>query len=446
MKHYEIEELIAYVDERSSMGSEIEAHAAECAACADDLGWLRRTILTLSQKHFWETARPIPSASLAEILDLADRMHEEEADAQWQCDEILAQPAPWRLQQLRRTAGTRAAGIVRTLLERTRAMTDRAPAAALEITTMACSVAETLDNETYPPEFIGILHGQALRTHAYLLSFTGQPHDALECAERARKRIEWIPGAGCELARVAYVRAAALQQIDRAEEAVRLLQDAAQTFIRHGEQDWYVNARIAEGAALYDMGAVERALAVWRSVEGDRTLDELGTVRIAHNIALCLADLGQPAAAVAAAARCVADFERLGHITERTRSRTVLGRALLACGRADEAIPILRQTHREYTELNLFVEAALASLELAEGLLVTNRPHDVPALCREVIALCTKAGMRQPAATALAYLREALALGTATPRLVRDARVFLRRSCAEQPRVFARGPGGDREG
>jgi hypothetical protein len=69
-----------------------------------------------------------------------------------------------------------------------------------------------------------------------------------------------------------------------------------------------------------------------------------------------------------------------------------------------------------------------------------HRPHEVPAICREIITEFSKAGMRTAAITALAYLNEALALGKATPRIVRDAQPSLRRVCAERPRVFAPAP------
>jgi tetratricopeptide (TPR) repeat protein len=230
------------------------------------------------------------------------------------------------------------------------------------------------------------------------------------------------------------VRAACLQYVGRAPEAAQLLRDAAETFRRYGDREWSVKARISEGTALYAMGEVAQALETWRSVEGAPELDELETIRVTHNIALGLCDHGEAEAAIASAGRCVADFERLGRTTERTRSRTVLGRALLAAGRADEAIPILRQARQEYLELEMVVEAGLSALELAEGLLVTHQTEEVPALCREVIAQLTQAGMGQQAAVALGYLQEALALRNVTPLLIHNVGQSLRNHCVGQPR------------
>jgi hypothetical protein len=67
----------------------------------------------------------------------------------------------------------------------------------------------------------------------------------------------------------------------------------------------------------------------------------------------------------------------------------------------------------------------------------------VPAICREIIAEFTKAGLQTPAVEALALLQEALALGNVSPVVIREAWVSLTRHSAERPRVFAAGGGGD---
>jgi hypothetical protein len=152
--------------------------------------------------------------------------------------------------------------------------------------------------------------------------------------------------------------------------------------------------------------------------------------------------LGRPAAAAEYLVRCVADFEMLGMETERTRSRWILTRALVVSGKAEEAIPSLRQTWREFAQLDLIADAGLVALELAEVLLATGRTDEVPAICRDVIAQFTRSGMASRAITALSFLREAVALGQASTSLVRHVHAFLRELPAEQPRLFAPPPSG----
>ena len=68
----------------------------------------------------------------------------------------------------------------------------------------------------------------------------------------------------------------------------------------------------------------------------------------------------------------------------------------------------------------------VTALELAENLLVVGRTDEVPAICRTLIDRFTRAGMGGSAMTALAFLRETVATGHATPALVRHVHEFLR--------------------
>jgi tetratricopeptide (TPR) repeat protein len=443
MKHYDDEALFEYVDGISSMAVEIEWHVARCESCDAELAEMREMVTWLADPLVWEPVPKISPFVLSSLAYFDEQLRYEKAAAPALCDEVLERPLPWRLQQARKTAGTRTSGIVHELLRRMRTMLGRSPKTALEMTGLAVELADTLDPEAYPPAFITVVLGRALRSHGYALAFTGNYGDGLAFADRARTLLEEeMPhDAAYELARVAMVRAACLKYVGHAEEAAQLLREAAETFLRYGDREWSIKARISEGTAMHAMGAVERALEIWRSVEGAPELDELETTRVTHNIALCLIDLGKAEAAGASARQCVATFERLGHMTERTRSRTILGKALLSAGRPHEAISMLRQARREYLDLDMVVEAGVSALELAEGLLVTNQAAEVPAICREVIADFTKAGMGKQATMALAYLQEALELRKATPDLVRNTERSLRRHCAEQPRVFTPGPG-----
>jgi hypothetical protein len=90
----------------------------------------------------------------------------------------------------------------------------------------------------------------------------------------------------------------------------------------------------------------------------------------------------------------------------------------------------------------MLVDSALAVLDLAEQLLVIGEPAEVPAICRDLVTQFTRAGMPSRAITALAFLREAVAIGQATPSLIQHVHAFLRELPAEQPRLFAPAPPG----
>lgn len=443
MTHYDEAALFEYVEGTSPIAGDIESHVSSCERCAAELGEQREMIAHLGSPDVWqsgETAAPRPF--MVNVASFSERLRREEAEAATLCDDVLSGPPAWWPQKLRKAENGKTAGVVKQLLDRMRTMLHSAPANALQVTALALEVANALDVAEYPSDYVVKLRAQSCRDHAYVLSFMGRHPEALDFVERSRRLFDQVPLPEYDLARLGLVKASILRLIDRADEAIALARDSAATFERFGDRTRALNARMTEGVILYDRGLVEQALSVWTSLQGDPALDELGAVNLAHNIAVCYADLQKPELAIEYARQCVAQFEMLGMETERTRSRWVLAHALASSGRTAEAIPLLRKTWEEFHHLDMTADAGLAALELAEGLLVVGQSDEVPAICRDVIAQFTRAGMASRAITALSFLREAVAIGQATPSLVRHVYAFLRELPSEQPRLFAQPPAG----
>jgi tetratricopeptide (TPR) repeat protein len=448
MSHFDDESLFEYVEGTSPMASEIESHVSSCRQCAKEVVEQRQMLATLADSEVWQAipaTATAPRQFIVNVAAFAERARMEEESAALLCEQILSGPPAWWQQRLRKSESAMTAGVVKQLLERMRALLGSSPANALQVTALAIEVANTLDVSEYPCDYVIKLRAQALRDHAYVLSFMGRYPEALDYAARSKRLFDQVPLPEYDLARLALVKSHILQNIDRIDEAAALAREAGDTFLRFGDRARYVNARITEGAVMYCGRDIERAMEIWKSVENDPALDDVGAVRVAHNIALCLSELKRPADAAEYLVRCVAQFDMLGMETERTRSRAVLGHALLVAERAPEAIPVLRQTWREFEHLDLTADAGLVALELAEALLATDQHDEVPAICRDIIAQFTRAGMASRAITALSFLREAVAIGQASPSIVRHVHAFLRQLPAEQPRLFAEPPTGFRE-
>lgn len=446
MTHYDEESLFEFVEGTSPIAGEIESHVSACVECAREIGEQRDMVEALASGETWESAPPpAPRQFIVNVTAFAERARAEEEHAAALCDEILSGPSSWWRQKLWKCEGATTAGMVKQLLERMRTTLERSPANALQITSLAIEIANALDITAYPCDYAIQLRAQAHRDHAYVLSFMGRYPEALEFADRSKRLFDQVPLPEYDLARLALVRASILQCTDKREEAAELTRQAGNTFQRFGDRVRYVNARITEGSVRYTQGAVEEALAIWQSVELDPALDEVGAVRVAHNIALCLSDLQRHASAIEYFQRCIVQFEMLEMETERTRSRWRLASALVAAGKSQDAIPSLRRTWKEFEQLEMIGEAGLVALELAEALLACDGADEVPSICRDLIAQFTRFGMTARAITALSFLREAVAIGQASPGLVRHVHTFLRELPREQPRLFAPPPGGPGE-
>lgn len=443
MTHYDEEALFEYAEGISLIAGEIASHVTACDRCSIHVGRHRALATELASADVWEKDPPPPPRHvLATVADFAERARREEEQAVALCEELLRGPSNWWTQRLRNTPAAWTAGVAKYLLTRWRETLHSSPANALQITALAIQVANALEITDYPSDYVIRLRAQGHSDHAYALSFMGRHREALDFVDRARRLFEQVPLPEYDLARVATVKAGVLRHVDRADEAVSLAREAADSFLRFGDQTRYATARMTEAAILYERGSVEEALAVYCALDGHSGLDDLGTVGVAHNIATCYADLGQPERAAEYVQRCIAQFEMLGMQTERTRSRWLLGHTLAACGRTREAIPVLREAWREFEQFDMISDAGLVALELAEALLVAGMPEEVPAICRDVIHQFTRAGMASRAITALSFLREAVAIGQATASLVRHVHAFLRELPNEQPRLFAPPPGG----
>ena len=445
MSHFDDEALFEYAEGTSPIAQEIAGHLAGCAECAEEVGSHQEIVSALQHEDVWRAESPAPRQLVAEVIGFAEKARIEEQEASAVCDEILTGPASWWPTRLRQKPEAYTAGLVKALLERMRDTLESSPSNALQITALAIEIANELDVAAYPCDYVIKLRAQACRDHAYVLVFLGRVGEAADVAARARRLFNQVPLPEYDLARLNLVEATILERMERVAEAIEHARRAGETFLRFGDRSRFLGARMHEGAMLLNSAQPRAALDVWTSIDGDAALGDVLQVRLSHNIALCHIRLGQPELAAPFLQRCVAEFEVLGMETERTRSRWVLAQALSACGRHRDAIPALRQVWKEFERLDLLVDAALSALDLAEQLLLVGETADVPAICRDLVAKFTRAAMPSRAITALAFLREAVAIGQATPSLIQHVHAFLRELPSEQPRLFAPAPAGSGE-
>jgi len=438
--HFDDDALFRFAEGTSANADEIETHVSACDPCSTRVGGHRAVVDALRTAEVWDEEVPAPRQFVLDVVAFAARAKQEEEHARALCDEILSGPSSWWPQRLRKADRAYTAGMVKELLERMRQMLESSPAAALQVTALAIDVSHALDVAEYPCDYVVKLRAQAFRDHAYVLSFMGRFPEALDFAERAKRLFEQVPLPEYDLARLALVRASIYRSTDRVAEAIQLARGAAETFRRYGDMTRWANARITEAAMIYESGAIEDALAIWKSLENAPEIGDDGRIMLIHNIGVCYRELGQLDVAAAYLRRSAAELALMGKDTEATRSRWNLGQTLVAAGQPREAIPVLRQAWREFERYDMVADAALAALQLAEAMLLTGDASEVAAICRDLIARFTAAGMTSRAITALSFLREAVAIGQATPSLVRHVHDFLRELPAERPRLYAPSP------
>lgn len=449
--HYDEEALLEYAEGTSERRDEIAAHAESCADCASEIDTHREIIAAMKEPTAWNR-RPVadsetPAAErLARLTSFKQRLDGEDVTAKALIATLLKGPSAWWRNAVRQCPAAFTAGMVRQLLTKMRELHDRAPADALIVTSLATEIANGLSITEYPSDYVITLRAQTLRDHAYVLSIIGRYPDAEAAVEQAEKLIRQTPIPDYELARLDLVRAEIYRITERIDAAKGAAARAAETFRRFGDRPAWVNAQTYTGAVLYRSGAHAEALAVWKSVENEvDAISDTARVNLTNNIGACYRELGDFENAIRYLSSAAKEYEFLGLDASRVKTQWAVAATLKMAGRCDDAMPILRRTWREMESLGMEIDAALVALELAEALLVTRNQEEVPHICRALLERFTRAGMNERALTALAFLRETIASGHATPLHVRHVHDFLRDVPGDRERLFAPPPAGPLE-
>jgi len=88
----------------------------------------------------------------------------------------------------------------------------------------------------------------------------------------------------------------------------------------------------------------------------------------------------------------------------------------------------------------MLTDAAVASLDIADSCLRLGEMRQIGRLASRLFRVFSDAGMLTGALTAIAYMKEASAAGTLTPRDLRFVRQFLRRSDRQPDLLFVAPP------
>ena len=434
--HYDDEALFQLAEGSSPIDTDVASHVAECDECAAAVDEQRQFTEMLKDEIVWIRPSSPPPPMAGEMARLSSRLEAEERDAAKQLDDLLKGPTAWWATRVNQQASLRTAGGVRQLLARMRPMLQRSPADALAVTRIAVDLAEEIGVSEYPFDFVISIRAHAWRDHSYVLSYLGRMLEARDAADEAERLFAQSPLPEYELARVGLVRASILAATDHVAEAIALAQQSSDTFLEFGDRKRYINARVTQAAMIYEHGSPREALEIWSSLLDDSEMEDLTRVMVLNNIGMCHRDLGNIEKAIEAIRTALAEYEILGTDSLKAKSRWTLAKTLVMAERIDDAIPLLDQAWKELEALQMEGDAALVALELAEALIVTGRPERVATICRTLLDRFTRAGMTSRAITALAFLREAVAVGQAKPTLIRHVHDFLQELPQQPSRVF----------
>jgi tetratricopeptide (TPR) repeat protein len=412
------------------------SHFNGCTRCADRFNEYAQYVAALSRAAVWDK-RAIPDITDAETLHrvaiLVRQLHEEGAGVDNVLDKTLTgPPATWKA-RLALLGNIHTYSMVQALVARSETTFATNPVGATITASIAVEIADALRIDAYPFDFVINARAHAWFEHSFLLSYRGHFPEALAAIDKSEALFRQMPITEFQLARVKLVRASIYRSTDRISEAITLAGEAAATFATYGDDDRLIKARMTQAAMLMQVGRVAEALTVCQSIEQNATFQQSAEYGfLLHNVAICHRGMGRYDEAEDYLSRASSELQKHSMTAERIRTEWSRAVTMVARGRFHDAIPLFRQAWTAFAKIGLDTDAALTALELAEVLLANNQPEEVPIICRKLLDHFNRNNMMSRAVTALAFLREAVAMGKATPVHIRHVADFIR-ELAKQP-------------
>jgi tetratricopeptide (TPR) repeat protein len=283
------------------------------------------------------------------------------------------------------------------------------------------------------------VEGDAWREYAACLLGTGNFPLARIAAQRARE-LYALTSAEHNAAVLSLYEGRILHELRQSERGLVLVEQGT-NLLRElfRDEKRYVQGRTIQASILMELNRFEEAARVLYSVvQPARAMGDTETyAQITYFIGRCMAKLGQTEAAKTVLHEAAKLFHDLDMLAEAPRVRGTLAQMLVEEGRYNEAISEFYLARAEYLRLGLPVIAALVSLDIVDLLVILNRTSEVEHLCNDMIRVFTSAKLPHNALQALAHL-QSLSIRTAvSAEDVQHVRTYLELLPSDPDRPFA---------
>lgn len=441
MNHLSERALGLYAIDPALTATRDAVHLESCADCRRALDAVRDFDAALREPETWiGLSDAAPPARNDELRAFALRSAEEDAAALALLDEFREPSAAARFVWVNVASRTeyRTGGVARLLCKWANTMCERDPLYALKLAEAATAISAALPDESYPRGTIPTVRGDALKAQANACLSLGRLPEALRAVTDAEAEYGRLPQENIGLTAVKYLRGAIHYEQDELDAAEQAAFDAASAATRMGAADAYVNARHLLGHVLFERREYAAAAEVYEELlrHGRATNADAWTARASLSAGGCYLELRRIADADRYLHEALRLFTRLGFRADITRTHWWIARLIFVQGNATEAIYRLRRCIEEFTRQEILTDAAIVAVDLAEILHAVGRLREIRKVLANVVQTFIDGGKLTSALTALAYLKDAAAAGTMTPRLTAHVREFVRRTDRQPNLLF----------
>jgi tetratricopeptide (TPR) repeat protein len=330
-------------------------------------------------------SRRAAQARLAEFLETAERLKNERAAAGAVLEMVEATPPEaWPSLAERPEFQTNAA--LEKLSDEVRRRLDRNPREALALSELATTIADALPATAYPAVTLAQIRAMAWKDRANALRFLGRIPETFEAIDRAEQALDKHIALGLDRAVVEMVKALALLNTGDIEQARTLAITCGSVFLSHGDLTRALNAGEIEAHVLYETKRYDDAYALFKSlIDVARAIsDTEAEARCHHNAASCAMYLDDFKVANIHFSEAIAKLTDLGDVVNATRAQWGAGLLLLGKGQRDSAFKRLYAARTAFVNYDMYEEAGLCALAIAEAHLSSGDGDEARKLVHEI--------------------------------------------------------------
>jgi tetratricopeptide (TPR) repeat protein len=281
------------------------------------------------------------------------------------------------------------------------------PRRAKAIAELEVSLAENLSPVAYYDVALIQNRCYAWRDVGMALRVLGRLDESLEAFAAAERELPYHKALLHDLAIVRLSVAMTLQELERFDEARKMLENSRKAFAEYGDEKRLVLAAFSEGVLLQRMRRHREARETYLLLLGSGIPIDLSVeAAMRRAIGFASTELGDYADAEANLLQSIALHRQLGQPIEVVRSQYAFGRLLVRRGDAEKAVVYLRPVRRECLQNALVEEAGLCGLEIVEGMVALGNAAAAEALARKIVDEFTRAGLDKRVIYARGYLKQ----------------------------------------
>jgi tetratricopeptide (TPR) repeat protein len=373
-------------------------------------------------------------AKVREFVATAWKIQEERSTTAELMKRLLRDTPQDEWPRLADSASLQTSAAVELLGREASACVEREPKVALALSELATSLASRIPQDDYPAVVIAQVRAHSWKDRAQALCYLSRYDEAMRALDRAEAELAPFGTLAHDGAIVSFQRAIVLQHLRQFDRARALLSECQHIFHGHDDLTLYSKCVLAEGNLLVRIGDHRTARELLLPLVGNTDVETEARVQTA--LAWSAMELDMHDVAAGHFKRAANGFDKCGATIEALRAEYGRGRALLRRGNTSEAIIRLQATRERFLGRSLVEEAGLCGLEVVEARLVRGEAAEAKRLATQLVHELLAASLNRRAATALAYLKEAIDSDSTTPDIVRSVASYMQMLRTEPTREF----------